>query len=116
MFESIQGAFRNAAPTIFEPVQIHQIEAPNDFMSAVTSLVSQKRGILAEVNQDSATSVIKAEIPVSEMIGWSNDLRSATEGRGTSSLLDQLFEKVPASIQPEVIKRIRKRKGLSENQ
>jgi len=50
------------------------------------------------------------------MIGWSNDLRSATEGRGTSSLKDQLFEKVPSNMQDDVIKKIRNRKGLAENQ
>ena len=50
------------------------------------------------------------------MIGWSSDLRSATEGRGTSSLLDQLYEKVPTSMQAEIIRKIRERKGLSENQ
>jgi translation elongation factor EF-G len=50
------------------------------------------------------------------MIGWSNDLRSATEGRGVSSLYDQLFERVPQGLQTEIIKKIRERKGLSENQ
>ena len=50
------------------------------------------------------------------MIGWSNDLRSATEGRGTSSILEQEFEKVPMSIQAEVIRKIRERKGLVEDQ
>ena len=50
------------------------------------------------------------------MLGWSSDLRSATEGRGTSALLDQLFERTPPSIQQEVIRKIRERKGLSENQ
>ena len=50
------------------------------------------------------------------MLGWSSDLRSATEGRGVSSLADQFFEKVPAGMQPEVIRRIRDRKGLAENQ
>ena len=48
-----------------------------------------------------------------EMIGWSNDLRSATEGRGTSSILDQLFEKVPTNLQDNIIRRTRDRKGLS---
>ena len=50
------------------------------------------------------------------MIGWSNDLRSATEGRGVSSLVDQKFEKMPSEMQTEVIKKIRSRKGLAENQ
>jgi translation elongation factor EF-G len=59
---------------------------------------------------------IKAKIPVAEMIGWSNDLRSATEGRGVSSLMEQHFEKLPQSLQEDVIKKIRERKGLAENQ
>ena len=59
---------------------------------------------------------IKVKLPVSEMIGWSSDLRSATEGRGVSSLVDQLFERVPNDMQNQVIKRVRERKGLAENQ
>ena len=59
---------------------------------------------------------VEAKIPVAEMIGWSNDLRSATEGRGISSLKDQLFEKIPPSLQADVIRKIRNRKGLAENQ
>jgi translation elongation factor EF-G len=55
-------------------------------------------------------------IPVAEMIGWSNDLRGETEGRGVSSLKDQLFEKIPMSLQEDVIRKIRQRKGLAENQ
>jgi len=50
------------------------------------------------------------------MIGWSNDLRSSTEGRGISSLIDQNFQKMPSELQPGVIKKIRARKGLAENQ
>jgi translation elongation factor EF-G len=68
------------------------------------------------VEQEGTQAEIKAKLPVAEMIGWSNDLRSATEGRGTSALLDQQFEKTPASIMDGVIRKIRERKGLSENQ
>ncbi len=114
--EGLRDAFRMATPILFEPVQIHQIEAPNDFMGAVTSLISQKRGILGDVSQDHATVTIKAEIPVNEMLGWSNDLRSATEGRGISSLVDQHFKKAPFEMQSKTIEKIRTRKGLSENQ
>jgi translation elongation factor EF-G len=50
------------------------------------------------------------------MIGWTSDLRSATEGRGVSSLVSQTFKKMPADSQPKVIQQIRDRKGLAENQ
>jgi elongation factor 2 len=59
---------------------------------------------------------LKAKLPVGEMIGWSSDLRSATEGRGVSSLSDQAFEQMPRELQAEVIRKIRQRKGLAENQ
>lgn len=114
--EAIVEAMKKANAYILEPLQINLIEMPNKFLGEVTKLVGGKRGQMIEVKQEGTQAEMKAKLPVAEMIGWSNDLRSATEGRGTSSLLDQLFEKVPASIQPEVIKKIRKRKGLSENQ
>jgi len=68
------------------------------------------------MNQELGSVELKAKIPVAEMLGWSSDLRSATEGRGVSSLVDQLFEKIPASLQADVIRKIRTRKGLAENQ
>ncbi|MFA4960619.1 MAG: elongation factor EF-2 [Candidatus Pacearchaeota archaeon] len=114
--EAIKEAFANAGPAIFEPVQVHQIEAPNSFMGTVTSLVSSKRGNLIDVEQEASTVIIKAEIPVQEMIGWTSDLRSATEGRGVSSLVSQTFKKLPNELQQKVIQKIRSRKGLAENQ
>jgi elongation factor 2 len=114
--DSIKAAMQTAGPTMLEPVQVHQIEAPTDFMGAVTSLVSTKRGNLVDVQQDESGVTVKAEIPVSEMIGWTSDLRSATEGRGVSSLVSQSFKKLPMEFQPKVIKQIRDRKGLAENQ
>ncbi len=112
---AIHAAMNDAKAVLFEPVQIHRVEAPLKYLSNLTNLISSKRGELLEVNQEQ-TAVIKAKIPVAEMIGWSSDLRSATEGRGVSSLMDQKFEKAPADQQQEIIKKIRDRKGLEENQ
>ena len=114
--EGITGAFKKANPTLLEPLQVNVIEMPDRFLGAVTKLVGSKRGQMMDVNQEGSTAKMKAKLPVAEMIGWSNDLRSATEGRGISSILDQEFEKVPNSIEPDVIRKIRSRKGLSENQ
>jgi len=55
-------------------------------------------------------------MPVGEMLGWSSDLRSATEGRGVSSLMDQMFEKLPAELQEKIVNQIRQRKGLTAGQ
>ncbi len=109
-------AMKKANASLLEPLQIHLIEIPNNFLGVVTKLISGKRGQMINVEQEGINAGIKAKIPVAEMIGWSNDLRSATEGRGVSSLLDQLFEKIPMSLQADVVKKIRNRKGLGENQ
>ncbi|MFH1325144.1 MAG: elongation factor EF-2 [archaeon] len=114
--EAIKEAMKTGGAAILEPLQIHVIDVPESFMGAVTKLVGSKRGQLIDVKQDLGVAEIKAKLPVAEMIGWSSDLRSATEGRGNSSLLDQLFERVPPAMQNEVVRRIRDRKGLAENQ
>ena len=114
--EAITDAMKKGGAFLLEPLQTHLIEMPNSFLSAVTKLVGGKRGQMLEVKQDESGSEMRAKLPVAEMIGWSSDLRSATEGRGNSSLADQTFEKVPASLQTEVIRKIRSRKGLAENQ
>jgi elongation factor 2 len=112
VFESMN----QGGPALLEPIQTHQVEAPVDFMGKVTNLISGKRGILDDVQQEAGSVVVIAQIPVSEMIGWSNDLRSETEGRGVSSLMDQHYKKLPGDLQEQVVKKIRERKGLSENQ
>ncbi|MBS3065677.1 elongation factor EF-2 [Candidatus Pacearchaeota archaeon] len=112
----LREGMARAGASILEPIQTQLIEGPIAFMGTLTQLVGSKRGVLLDVQQEGADTVIKAKIPVAEMIGWSNDLRSSTEGRGVSSLADQHFQKLPAELQIEVIRKIRQRKGLSENQ
>ena len=114
--EGVRGAFMTAKPLIYEPLQIIQIEAPADFLGDISKLISNKRGQLLDAQQEGSTMIIKAKMPVAEMFGWSSDLRSATGGRGSSSLVDQMFEKLPNELQEKVIKQIRARKGLSESQ
>ena len=99
-----------------EPLQVHLIEVPENLMGSASKLVGSKRGQLLGMKQEGGAMSLEAKIPVAEMIGWASDLRSATEGRGISSLRDQSFERVPQSLQSEVIRKIRDRKGLAENQ
>ncbi len=112
----VYESMKSGGASMLEPVQTHVIEVPVDFMGSITQLVGSKRGVLLDVEHKGNDVLIKAKIPVAEMIGWSNDLRSATEGRGVSSLLDQAFQKLPNELQANVVKKIRDRKGLAENQ
>ncbi|KHO45414.1 MAG: hypothetical protein QJ16_C0020G0005 [archaeon GW2011_AR1] len=114
--DAIKEAFKSASPILLEPLQVHMLEVPEALMGAASKLVGSKRGQLLDMKQEAGTMILEARLPVAEMIGWASDFRSATEGRGVSSLRDQSFERMPASIQPDVIKSIRDRKGLAENQ
>jgi len=114
--QGIGDAMMQAGPVIFEPLQILQIEAPNEFMGDISKLISNKRGQLIEMNQEGSLTIFKAKLPVAELIGWSSALRSATGGRGNSSLIDQLYEKLPGELQDKVVKQIRTRKGLADTQ
>jgi elongation factor 2 len=111
--ESIKTSMMGAGPAIFEPMQTHLIEAPVDYTGDLTKLVMNKRGQVLELTQEGALAMVKAKLPVAEMLGWSSDLRSATGGRGTSSLVDQVFERLPSELQDKVIRQIVQRKGLT---
>ena len=114
--EGIRGAMMQAKPVIFEPLQILQLEAPYDYMGELSKLVSNKRGQLLDMHQEGSSVIIRAKLSVAEMIGWASDLRSSTEGRGSSSLVDQMFEKLPDELQERIIRQIKNRKGLTESQ
>jgi len=66
------------------------------------------------MSQEGALTIAKAKMPVGEMIGWSSALRSATGGRGNSSLMDQMFERLPSELQEKIVKQIKDRKGLTD--
>ncbi len=112
--EGIRGAMLTANPIMLEPMQIMLIEAPVEYMGSVTKLVSSMRGQLLDLNQEGALVFVKGKLPVMNMLGWSSDLRSATEGRGVSSLVDQSFERLPAELQMKVVQEIKNRKGLTD--
>ncbi len=112
---AIKGAMLNAKALIFEPLQIVQIESPADFMGDISKLVQNKRGQLIEMNQEGNHLTVRAKLPVAEMFGITSDLRSATSGRGNYFIVDQMFEKLPESLQDKVKKQIRERKGLKSD-
>ncbi len=110
--EGIRGAMALASPVMFEPVQTLRFEAPAEYMGEISKLISNKRGQLLDMQQEGEMVTVLGKMPVGEMFGLSNDLRSATGGRGNSSLVDQTFERMPGELQNKIIRQIRERKGL----
>ena len=114
--EAIREAMVNATAVIFEPIQVLQIEGTMDHMGPISKLIANKRGQLLDMTQEGNYITVKAKLPVGEMFGLSSELRSATEGRGTFYVADQVYEKLPLELQQKLIQQIRQRKGLAENQ
>lgn len=114
--DAIKAGMFDAKPILFEPLQILKFEGPLNFMADINAIIQSKRGQLFNVEQEEEHVKIEAKMPVSEMFGLSNDLRSATEGRATFFLIDQSFEPVPKELQEKIIRQIRDRKGLAAGQ
>jgi len=114
--DAIKAAMENATLVLYEPLQILQIEAPIKHMGEISKLIQSRRGQLINMEQDAEQVSIRVKMPVAEMFGFASDLRGATEGRGTFSIVDQLFSRVPNELQQKIVKQIRERKGLSNGQ
>ncbi|MBT6698182.1 elongation factor EF-2 [archaeon] len=114
--EGVRKAIMTAGPVLNEPLQMTRIEAPTDYVGEVSKLVSGRRGQLQDMQAEGDITIVLAKMPVGEMFGWSNDLRSATGGRGTSSLVSQTFDRLPMELQEKIKTKIVQRKGLNEAQ
>jgi len=112
--DALREAMRLGGAVLFEPMQIIQIEAPFSYMSEISKLIQNKRGQMLDMLQEGEHVSVKAKLPVAEMFGLTSVLRSATTGRGSFFVVDQLFEKLPNELQSRAIKSIRERKGLKE--
>lgn len=110
--DGIRHAIINAAPLLLEPLQILRFEAPVEYLGEISKIISNKRGQLLDMKQEEQHVVVVGKLPVSEMFGLSNELRSATGGRGYFSLVDQVFEPLPYELQDKIKRQIRERKGL----
>ncbi|MFP4111997.1 MAG: elongation factor EF-2 [Candidatus Woesearchaeota archaeon] len=111
--DGIREAMRMANPLLFEPVQTLQFEAPEEYMGEISKVISNKRGQLLDMKQEGAHVTVKGKLPVAEMFGLTNELRSATGGRGNFFVVDQEFERLPEELQAKIQSQIRSRKGLN---
>jgi len=100
-------AFRNSAkkagPQLLEPVMAVEITTPEDFMGDVIGDVNGRRGIIQKMDNNVEGSVVKAKVPLSEMFGYSTDLRSITQGRAAYSMEFSEYVPVPESKAQEII-------------
>ena len=103
--DCFRETFRKADPVLLEPIMKVEIETPVEFQGPVTGTVSQKRGVVLGTEDRGGFAVIQGEIPLAEMFGYSNDLRSMTQGKGSFSMEFLKYQKLPARLQEEVVKK-----------
>mgnify|MGYP003574195068 CR=1 FL=1 len=103
-------AFKNAAkiasPVLLEPMMKVEVVTPEDYMGDVMGDVSRRRGILQGMEDCPSGKIVNAHIPLSEMFGYSTDLRSQTQGRATYTMEFDHYAEAPASVVEEIVKKI----------
>jgi len=102
------GAFREAyskaKPCILEPIMKVSVEGPTEFQGNIFGSINQRRGIIASSVEDGHFSRVEAEVPLSEMFGYSTVLRSLTQGKAEFTMEFEKYAKVPQSISEALIK------------
>lgn len=98
------GALK-AGAVLLEPIMKVEVVTPEDYMGDVMGDLNRRRGILQGMDDSPSGKVIRAEVPLAEMFGYSTDLRSATQGRATYSMEFAKYNEAPATIAEAVIKK-----------
>jgi elongation factor G len=111
---AFRESYLNAKPTILEPIMKVGIEGPEEFQGTMMGLISQRRGMLTGSSSNGGYAQIEAEVPLSEMFGFSTDLRSGTQGKGEFSMEFNKYAPVPKNVQDEMIEKY-KAKRAAEN-
>jgi len=106
-----QMAFRKAAemarPVLLEPIMAVEVVTPDEYMGDVMGDLSSRRGRIEGMEARGNTQVVRAQVPLSEMFGYSTDLRSRTQGRATYTMQFHSYQQVPEVIASEIVKRVR---------
>jgi elongation factor G len=99
-----EGA-RKAGAVIMEPMMKVEVEVPEDYMGDVIGDLNRRRGQIEGMDDRSGNKIVNAYVPLSEMFGYSTDLRSATQGRATYSMEFHHYDEVPRNVSEEIIKK-----------
>jgi len=102
---AIKDAARVCKPVILEPIMKVVVTTPEEAMGDVIGDLNRRRGKIQGQEMDRGTIVITSEVPLSEMFGYSTQLRSISSGRATYTMEPSHFERVPAKIQEEIMKK-----------
>ena len=113
------GAFREgytkAKACILEPIMKVSVEGPTEFQGNIFASLNQRRGIITSSTEDGAYSRVEAEVPLSEMFGYSTVLRSLTQGKAEFTMEFEKYGKVPSSISDTLIKEFEEKRKREQH-
>jgi elongation factor G len=102
-------AFKNAVaksqPILLEPYMKVEVTVPDEYMGDINGDLNRRRGRIEGMDSRSGAQVIRAQVPLSEMFGYSTDLRSGTQGRGVYTMQFDHYEEVPANVAKAIIEK-----------
>ena len=96
-----------ARPTLLEPVMAVEVVTPDNHLGDVVGDINSRRGRVQGTEQRGNNQVVNALVPLSEMFGYSTDLRSRTQGRATYTMQFDSYKPTPANVQEEIVARVR---------
>lgn len=105
---AFQDAVKKAKPVLLEPIMRVEVVTPEEYMGAVNGDLNRRRGQIDGMNpRPGGVQVVTAFVPLSEMFGYTTDLRSATQGRATSSMHFERYAEAPRNVAEEVIAKVK---------
>ncbi len=96
--------YAKAHPVIKEPIMKVAVEGPSEFQGAIMGSINQRRGVIVGTFEEGNYTVVEAEVPLSEMFGYSTVLRSLTQGKAEFTMEFAAYKQVPKSVSDELIK------------
>jgi len=101
--QAFQDAAKRARPVILEPIMKIEVVFPEKFMGDITGSLSSKRGQIEGMEERGMLKVVRAKVPLAEMFGYTTQLRSMTEGRGSANMEFDHYEIVPPNVEKEIV-------------
>ncbi len=102
---AFKEAARKASPVLLEPVMAVEVTVPEEHMGTIIGDINSRRGRIEGMEHAAGSQVIKAMVPLKEMFGYVNDIRSSTQGRASYSMQFARYEEAPRMISEEIISR-----------
>ncbi len=100
---AFKDAVRQAGATLLEPIMKVVVTTPKEFQGNVTGDLNRRRGLIVDSEERGNTTIIEAEVPLSEMFGYTTELRSMSTGRAASAMEPLKYAEVPASVKKQIL-------------